>query len=104
MLGSCTSRASRTSFTLTSPAPKSLAQGSSVRQISSYFLNLRPGWMHVILTRMPRGRITRNKKLSSESGGVGELPIWPETVQGRRLVSMLQRHVEKLREEPAHGN
>jgi hypothetical protein len=32
------------------------------------------------------------------------LPVWPETVQGRRLVDMLQRHVARLREESPHGN
>ena len=48
--------------------------------------------------------VGRTRNVRSQPGGPGELPIWPETVQGRRLVTMLQRHVEKLREEPAHGN
>lgn len=53
---------------------------------------------------MSHQRKGRTRKLRSQPGGPGELPIWPETVQGRRLVTMLQRHVEKLREESAHGN
>lgn len=33
-----------------------------------------------------------------------ELPIWPETVQGTGLVSILQKHVQGLRGDPPHGN
>lgn len=46
----------------------------------------------------------RKRRVRSQPGAIGELPIWPETVQGRQLVAMLQRHVEKLRAEDAHGN
>jgi hypothetical protein len=35
---------------------------------------------------------------------VAELPIWPEKVQGGRLVAMLQRHIKQLRGDRAHGN
>jgi hypothetical protein len=38
------------------------------------------------------------------AASVAELPIWPEKVQGGRLVAMLQRHVESLRDESSHGN
>lgn len=33
-----------------------------------------------------------------------ELPIWPEPVQGSKLVANLQKYVAGLRTEPRHGN
>jgi hypothetical protein len=39
-----------------------------------------------------------------EAASVVEVPIWPEKVQGGRLVRMLQHYVESLREESPHGN
>jgi hypothetical protein len=39
-----------------------------------------------------------------QAASVVELPIWPEKVQGGRLVAMLQQYVDSLRDEPAHGN
>ena len=48
---------------------------------------------------------SRRRNTKSRRAEPGELPIWPETVQGRSLVSMLQRHVAQLRDEAgAHGN
>jgi len=42
--------------------------------------------------------------IERSAASVTELPIWPEKVQGRRLITMLQRYVESLRDESAHGN
>jgi hypothetical protein len=42
--------------------------------------------------------------LKQQTASVAELPIWPEKIQGGRLVAMLQRHVESLRDESSHGN
>jgi hypothetical protein len=42
--------------------------------------------------------------VKQQTASVAELPIWPEKVQGGRLVAMLQRHVESLRDESSHGN
>jgi hypothetical protein len=33
-----------------------------------------------------------------------DLPLWPEKVEGGKLVRMLEKHVGGLREEDAHGN
>src|SRR5262245_38730736 len=53
---------------------------------------------------MVRRRERQPRVVRSQPGGQGELSVWPETVQGRRLVEMLQRHVARLREEDPHGN
>ena len=54
------------------------------------------------MSRKSRGR---TRKTGLHEAGAAELPIWPETVQGRRLVAMLQRQVERLRDESdEHGN
>jgi hypothetical protein len=45
--------------------------------------------------RPPPGRSTPS---------ITELPVWAEQVQGGKLVKMLQRHVESLRDESSHGN
>jgi hypothetical protein len=42
--------------------------------------------------------------LKQQTASVAELPVWPEKIQGGRLVAMLQRHVESLRDESSHGN
>jgi len=39
-----------------------------------------------------------------QAASVAELPIWPEKVQGSRLIATLQGYVESLREETSHGN
>lgn len=50
------------------------------------------------------GRKTDGSRVRSRQGGGEELPVWPETVQGRRLVELLRREVERLREDAPHGN
>jgi hypothetical protein len=42
--------------------------------------------------------------ISRPSSANDEPPIWPEQVQGGRLVAMLQRFVRSLRDESSHGN
>jgi len=42
--------------------------------------------------------------VKQQTASVTELSIWPEKVQGGRLVALLQRHVESLRDESSHGN
>ena len=51
------------------------------------------------------GRTPSTDALSKrQSASVVELPIWPEKVQGGRLIAMLQQFVESLRDESPHGN
>lgn len=48
---------------------------------------------------MPRCRVS--SRSNSESGPQRE---WPETIVGGKYVRLLEKHVDALREEPAHGN
>lgn len=61
------------------------------------------------MSRMRKTKSTRpqpNAVAPEEPTGeaAGELPVWPETVQGRSLIRNLERQVRKLREEDPHGN
>jgi hypothetical protein len=47
---------------------------------------------------------SKNTSIKRQPTSVAELPIWPEKVQGGRLVAMLQQLVESLRDESPHGN
>lgn len=50
-------------------------------------------------------RRTDSKRSSQGSHKQCEsLPLWPDPVQGNRLVAMLQRHVNDLRGDAEHGN
>lgn len=54
-----------------------------------------------------RGRLAaelRRRKGQLERAEPEALPLWPEKVEGGRLVRELERHVQQLRDEPAHGN
>ncbi len=44
------------------------------------------------------------RKTRQPTASVAELPLWPEKVEGGRLVRMLQRYVRALRDDHAHGN
>jgi hypothetical protein len=48
--------------------------------------------------------MAKNALMKRSAASVAELPIWPEKIQGGRLVAMLQQYVESLRDESAHGN
>jgi Transposase DDE domain len=53
----------------------------------------------------PRRRVTGSKQSGQFAhAGLEELPIWPEPVKHGALVKDLQRYVEQLRGEDAHGN
>jgi hypothetical protein len=55
-----------------------------------------------------RGRIRaayqRRQKKRPPVAEQEPLPLWPEKVEGGRLVRELERHVQSLRDESAHGN
>lgn len=51
-----------------------------------------------------RKRRPKRRERLCHAASVADLPLWPETVQGGRLVRMLQRFVESLRDESSHGN
>jgi len=53
---------------------------------------------------MARSSQQRSRVVRSQPAEPGALPVWPETVQGRRLVDILQRHLEQLRDQEPHGN
>ncbi len=47
----------------------------------------------------------KRKVGSKPTANAGANPlVWPEPITGNRLIGMLQRHVDTLRCEPAHGN
>ena len=46
----------------------------------------------------------QNRPEIQSSPRLDELPVWPEHVRGGSLVRILQRHVQSLRDEEAHGN
>jgi hypothetical protein len=46
----------------------------------------------------------RRQKGRPERGEAEALPLWPEKVEGGRLVRELERYVQQLRDEQAHGN
>jgi hypothetical protein len=54
--------------------------------------------------RLPTEAFKKRRNRLRDAPSVAEVPIWPEQVQGGRLVRMLQRYVESLREESPHGN
>lgn len=57
---------------------------------------------------MPSQRRPKRSKAYAEreraSALTGELPLWPEKVEGGGLVRVLEKHVAALRDETAHGN
>src|ERR671915_1468224 len=46
----------------------------------------------------------RREKMRAELPPEESLPIWPEKVEGGRLVRQLERCVEQLRDQDSHGN
>jgi Transposase DDE domain len=54
---------------------------------------------------MARGKLQRpTRRRAAILPETAELPSWPEPIQRGSLVDMLHRHVERLRDEDAHGN
>lgn len=51
-----------------------------------------------------RAAYQRRQKRRPAGGEQEVLPLWPEKVEGGRLVRELERYVQSLREENAHGN
>jgi Transposase DDE domain len=48
--------------------------------------------------------VQRRRQRRRATGELELLPLWPEKVEGGRLVRELERHVQQLRDQPAHGN
>ncbi len=55
-------------------------------------------------TAQQRAIAKRKKTLAENAQRLNELPIWPEKIEGGSLVAMLNRHVQAMRKESAHGN
>lgn len=53
------------------------------------------------MSKRSRQRPLKSRK---RSAALDELPIWPETVRGGKLVKLLERFVHGLVDEQAHGN
>lgn len=49
-------------------------------------------------------RSVGGRKRRKSAGSLAHLELWPHQVQGGKYVRILQRHVDSLREESAHGN